>query len=374
MEPKLKCALATKPLLWSTNGYTGPCGPKVTGGFVPKHGYGAEEWNNVDDRVWKGYRIFHTETSAKLNAFAEFAHLGLIMTAMHADIQYIVGVACGVSYNTEAEEKAIAKHLKLRSVGSEIWTLESVRTKYKSRADFDEKWGVGKHTIRWKCANDLYHWFDEPLALPKRPLRADKLVLAKMHGGYQAIRPEDGLKLLGNSLPMDHPIREWLIGNDFDEAFIKTEDRKRSKPLTPKERRDKYSAPAAMSPYEKYLRERIIRVDPAHGKLEQKFHAFLVSEGMTDLEKNSAGIDAAFTCPKRGRFIAELKPTKDGETRFAVRSAVGQILEYRHFLRPEAKPLIILGSAPTKDDLSFLRTLGIACGWLSDGRFDFVWL
>ncbi|NKM69371.1 hypothetical protein [Rhizobium laguerreae] len=374
MEPKLKCALATKPVLWSTNGYTGPCGPKVVGGFVSKYGYGAEEWNNDDDRVWKDYRVFHTETSGKLDAFAEFAHLGLIMTAMHGDVQYIVGIACGISYNTDAETSAIAKHLKLRSIGKEIWKQESVRANFKDRAAFDANWGTGQHTIRWKCPIQLYHWFDEPLALPKHPLREDKLVLAKMHGGYQAIRPEDGLKLLGDALPLDHPIREWLINNDFDEAFINPKDRKQSKPLTPKQRGERFSVPAAMSAYKRYLRERIINIDPAHAELERKFRTFLAREGMRDLEKNSKGIDAAFTCPTRGAIIAELKPTKDGETRFAVRMAVGQILEYRHFVRPEAKPLIVLGSPPSTDDLSFLRTLDIACGWPSDDKFDFAWV
>jgi hypothetical protein len=129
-----------------------------------------------------------------------------------------------------------------------------------------------------------------------------------------------------------------------------------------------------LSPYEKYLQERIIRVDPAHGKLEAKFHAFLEGQGFRDLTRNVSGIDVAFTCPTRGAIIAELKPTKDGETRFAVRTAVGQILEYRHFVRPEAKPLIVLGSPPSTDDLSFLRTLGIACGWLADDKFDFAWV
>lgn len=374
MEPKQKYALATKPVLWSTNGYTGPSAPRVSGGFVSENGYGAEEWNNVDARVWNNQRIFHTETKDKLDAFAEFGHLGLIMTAMHNDIQYIVGIACAVSHNSPAETATIARHLKLRSVATEIWKLDSVRSKFKDRAEFDEKWGGGKYAIRWRCPGHLYHWFDNPVALQKYPLRSDKLVLAKMHGGYQAIRPEDGLRLLGDALPVNHPIREWLIENEFDESFLNPMDRKHSKPLTPKQRREKYSAAAAMTPYEKYLEARIIRVDPAHGKLEQKFHAFLQNEGMIKLTKNINGIDVAFRCPERGDFIAELKPTKDGETRFAVRIAVGQILEYRHFYRPKAKPLIVLGSAPTTGDLSFLKTLGIACGWLSNDKFEFAWI
>ncbi|TXR50447.1 hypothetical protein [Phyllobacterium endophyticum] len=373
MDPQYKCALAVKPVLWSQNGYTGPCGPKVIGGFVAKHGYGGEEWNNVPTRIWKGRRIFHTETSEKINQYARYGNLALIMIAMHNDVQHIVGVACGVTYNEDWESTGIAQELELATVAKDVWAIESVRRRHTSYNNFLSLWGTGRHTIRWQCPDHLYHWFAEPFALPKYPLRPDKMVLAKMHGGYQAVRPEDGLKLLGEALPSNHPIREWLIDQDFDDAFLSSVDRKHKPALTPKERRYNYSSAAAIDPYLRYIQERILTINPAHGQLEQRFHCHLNDIGATSIKKNHHGIDALFTHPQKGLCLAELKPTLEHETRFAIRLALGQVLEYRNFIEPLAQPLIVTSSRPRDEEIDFLRNLGIACGWAIDTRFEFRW-
>lgn len=346
----------------------------MIGGFVAAHGYGGEEWNNVSKRSWRGNRIFHTETSDKLDAYAAYSHLGLIMTAMREDAQYIVGVACGVSRIDDQEATKIGKLIDLDAIGHETWAIDSVKSRFRNRSDFNSHWKAGLHTISWQCPEHLFHWFLHPVALPKYPLRSDKMVLAKMHNGYQAIRPEDGLKLLGVSLPTAHPIREWLINNEFDEAFLIPKTRNQSKPLSPSQRRKEFSSPAAVDPYYRYIRERLISVDPAHGLMEKQFHNYLRQIGVKDLKTNQAGIDALFTHPRGDLCLAELKPTHEGETRFAIRMAVGQVLEYRHFVQPGSQPLIVTTSKPSEGERRFLRDLKIACSWMdSNGGFQFEW-
>lgn len=91
LSPSTKCAAAIKPVMWILNGYQGPSGTPVSGGFVREHGFGGEEWNGRADRVWKGRRVCHTETKPKLDLYAGHANLALVMIAMHNDIQYVVG-------------------------------------------------------------------------------------------------------------------------------------------------------------------------------------------------------------------------------------------------------------------------------------------
>jgi hypothetical protein len=373
LDPAHKYAFASKPLLWSNNGYRGPSDPKVHGGWVKEAGYGGEEWNGDSTREWQRNRYFSSETEKKLDAFAEHGHLGLLMTAMKGDVQYILGVACDVSLISSKEYALIEKRFTLAKVGDELWNRPTIREKFASRSDFTKHWGSGTHTIHWKCPAELYEWFDEPIPLPKYPLRPDKMVLSKMHGGYQALRPEDGIKLLGDRLAEDHPIMQWLITNDFDPFFFNPVDRKVGAPLSKKERSDLASAAAADKPYKKYLKERVVTVNALHGVLEKEFASYLSSIKATDIRRNVGGIDACFTLAKVGPVIAELKPASKDETRFALRIAIGQVLEYQYFLRPDAKPLIVLGYKPTPKEIKFAGSLGISCAWKTANSFEIAW-
>ena len=122
LNPEKSYALASKPLLWSTNGYLEPGGPKVQGGFVKQFGYGGEEWNGDEDREVNGFRYFSSESKPKLDMFAEHGHLGLLMTATFKGTQYIVGIACGVSTLSDKESDRIAKRFKLKALGENLWS------------------------------------------------------------------------------------------------------------------------------------------------------------------------------------------------------------------------------------------------------------
>lgn len=373
LKPRSLYALASKPILWSNNGYLGPTDPKVQGGFVEKYGYGGEEWNGDNRRHWRGHRYFSTDWKPKLDAFAQFGHLGLLMTAMRGDVQYVVGVACGVFTVEEEETTKLHKVFGLDHVGSQLWERPKVKEKFKSETSFRKHWSRGQHTIHWKCPVELYHWFDQPLALPHYPLRSDKMVLSKMHGSYQALRPEDGITLLANTFPEQHPIIRWLIERDFDPNFLNPPDRKRGPIKSKEERKSIASAAAARKPYKFYLTNREIAVNAHHGELEQLFAQFIKRSGASSIMQNENGIDVRFTLAGRGEVIAELKPATKDETRFALRIAIGQILEYRHFHRPTARPMIVLGSKPKAAEIAFAASLGISCAWKSGLGFHINW-
>lgn len=373
IDPKGKCALVVKPVAWSPNGYRGASGPKVVGGFVADYGYGGEEWNNLATRIWKGQRVFHTQSAERLNAYADYGHLAILMIAMKNDTQYIVGLACAVRRNDDDDMAAISRKLKLDAVGESVWAVEAVKKRFKGKAGFLRHWRSGQQTLHWRCPPDLYRWFDEPIPIKKYPLRGDKMVLAKRHSGYQALRPEDGLKLLGAALPEDDSARLWLIENEFDEAILSREER-RKPGMSSSQRKTAFSSSAASDPYTRYILARTVRVDPQHDKLEKSFHTALVRLGATELRPNVQGADLIFRHPGKGLCIAELKPAKEGETKYAIRFAVGQVLEYRHFVAAGAAMLVILGAKPNEAELDYLRAIGISCAWeIRKDTFEFSW-
>ncbi|MES5097825.1 hypothetical protein ABUK73_06310 [Agrobacterium sp. BA1120] len=340
---------------------------------MKQSGYGGEEWNGDQKRIWKGWRYFSSESKPKLDEFARYGHLGLIMTAMKGDVQYIVGVACDVSIVLDAEEPQLRKAFRLGAVGQDLWGQPSVKRRFSDKKEFMTHWGTGMHTLHWKCPEELYHWFDDPIPLPKFPLRADRMVLSKMHNSYQSIRPEDGLRLLGQALDVDHPVVKWIISSDFDPDFLNAGDRKRGPMPTKAQKQMVASAAAAQKPYVRYLKEMAISVNALHGQLENEFCEYLVSKGATGVERNQSGMDVCFVDPQHGKIVAELKPASEGETKFAIRIAIGQVLEYRHFNRRDSHPIIVLGSKPRPKELEFVISLGISCGWKANDTFTIKW-
>jgi hypothetical protein len=373
LSPSTKFAVAVKPLLWSLNGYDGPSSPQVAGGFVSKHGFGGEEWNGRSNRIWKEQRVFHTETKEKLDLYAKHGHLGLLMIAMHEDVQYLVGVACGVRLNKEDDLALIAKQSAFKSTLNELWNANSVRARYASFAALKKDFPAGFDAPRWRCPRDYFHWFDEPIPLPKDPLGFGKKVLAKMHNNYQSIRPEHALKLLDGHLPPESLVSQWFIEGEFDDAFLPRSMRKLAG-QSPAERANNFGAPAAKDPYMRYIQAKEIRVTPEHHLLEKAFLAFLVTLKATAIIQNKNAIDVSFDLKTRGHVIAELKPAEAGQTKYPIRFAVGQVLEYRHFQTPDAHPLIVLGAKPKPEEIKFCKSLGISVAWKTIRGFAVQWV
>lgn len=372
LSPSTKCAVAVKPLMWSSNRYDGPSGARVIGGFVSKHGFGGEEWNGRMNRVWKGQRVFHTETKEKLDLYAEHGRLGLIMISMHNDVQYIVGVACGVRTNDDADLASMFRMSAFNDTISELWNAESVRARYPSIKALKEDFPAGFNTPRWRCPSDLFHWFEKPVPLPRDPLGFGKAVLAKMHNNYQAVRPEHALQLLDGHLPAESMISQWFIDQEFDEAFLPRYVRSKQG-QTSSQRAENFGAPAAQDAYTRYIQKKEIRVTPEHHLLEKAFLAFLETLNATAISQNRKAVDVRFDLSTHGHVIAELKPAVAGETKYPIRFAVGQVLEYRHFQNPNAHPLIVLGARPKNEEIEFCHSLGISVAWKMATTFTLRW-
>ncbi|MBE0530532.1 MAG: hypothetical protein IH626_06850 [Rhodospirillales bacterium] len=365
-------AVAAKPVLWSTNNYTGPCGAIVASGYAKKNGFGHEEWNNDPARIWKGQRVFHTETKTRLDAYAQRGNLALLMTSMRGDQQYAMGIACGVWANSDIDMQRIAAGLNFAGETERLWALPRIQKIFKNRASLERTWQESMAWIRWRCPTDLYHWFEEPIQIPPYSVNPERMVLAKMHSSYQGIRPEHALKIASHALPKGHPIMDWLIEGDFDDNLL-SRPLRRQPGSTKEHRRASYGAPAAQEPYLRYLNERVIKVDPKHADLEARFHAYLGSIGVCDILPNQDRIDLRFDHPEKGPVIAELKPAEPGETKYAIRFAIGQVLEYRHALHSKAMPMIILGAKPSDSERDFVGSLGIALAWPDRKSFKLDW-
>lgn len=359
--------IVLKPIVWNTKKYTQPSGAERSGeNFVAKYGYGHEEWNNNENWFWDGQKVFHTEATDNLLSWANDDDLGILMIASNAGKQYALGIACGVVENTSSDRKQISKDLNLFVNHMQLWKLDSVQKRFDNHDDFIAHWKKAYKWVRWRCSPDLYYWFEEPIELDP-PSITGKNSLTKMFGRFQPIHPEVAWEIVDDHLPADHQIREWLSDGDFDTSTIPTSQKKpRKGPLPGKSNRPTDAA------YMRYIKAMEVKVSPKHDRLQKAFVRFLKSVGAKKVREDKEYIDVQFSRDGKD-FIAEVKPSEDSATKYAIRSAVGQVLEYRFAKNQSAIPLIVLSSKPSsQDEIEFVKSLGIGVCWpkTNSDRFD----
>ena len=118
-----------------------------------------------------------------------------------------------------------------------------------------------------------------------------------------------------------------------------------------------------------------VQVSPRHNKLEKLFK--------DHLQRTVRGIqflptfcdDMRFTDAKGQEVMVEVKPTEVSSVRFAIRTAMGQLLDYRQQQRWEGKQLIVVETEITKaDDKALALENGFGIAWPSEkGGFKILW-
>jgi hypothetical protein len=351
--------LILKPVMWNTNAYTGPSGYPSHSGYSKKHGYGHEEWNNHPHRVWRGYKVFHTEASPSLLPFSASGDLGILMIAAHDGTQYAVGLATNVFHNTDDEMREIADELGFRERSGELWAVPRVRECFGGdKAAFMEHWNREYAWLRWRCPEEHFVWFDDPIPLDAQAI-SGKQKLIQMHGRYQQVQPGKILPFIVPHIPSDHDCLQWLTEGEFEgpEGLAETQ------PTDALRKQHGISGrnSTAGRKYE-YWVEGNRTVEPLHGRLQSRFVRFLSEQGIQATHDAQGYIDVLYE--RNGQtVIAEVKPTENVDTRYAIRAAVGQLLEYRFIMgNPDARLEVVLGSEPEPAEKAFLVSLGM---WLA---------
>lgn len=248
-----------KPMAWNRSGYMRPEGIETPRGYVGLHGFGHEEWNGNPARMWKGQRIFHSETTDNLTEYGKRRELGLVMTAYDAGRPYALGVATSVRANTSDEMVDIARDLDVTSEAEQVWRLPSVRKRHPDWAEFKAFWVDACQWIAWRCPPSEFMWFEKPILLdpselfpPTKPGEKSPDIV-KMHGRFMAIRPDQALAIVRNTLDTESPIVSWLSTGGFDDKAVSKKTRAYGKPSPSPSGRRGGSAPPASAPFVRYM-------------------------------------------------------------------------------------------------------------------------
>jgi len=365
-------AIILKPIMWNTNNYIIPSGVPSSSGYPHDYGFGHEEWNNNPAREWRGYKLFHTEVPAGLLEYSASGELGIVTMASFEGKHYAISIAVNVYFNDPEERALICEELDIYQAWKEIWQLEQVKKKFDhDQAKFLEFWNEDHEWIAWKCPKGLYHHFDEPILLSPEKI-SGKSRLSTRYSTYQPIFPEQAIDIIRNDIPEDHPITKWLLSPDFDQDTISPQLRKfrEGKRMPVSRKRVQTNSPAERK-FEYWVKgDRI--VEPLHARLQAKYIAYL--EAMEcPYKENKDFIDVQYL---RGDELvfAEIKPTKNVDTKYAIRAAIGQLLEYQYLQNKDAHLEIVLGSVPTEEEIDFVLSLGMSLSYFDDEKKTFTHL
>lgn len=131
------------------------------------------------------------------------------------------------------------------------------------------------------------------------------------------------------------------------------------------------SASAAATPYQRYVAKYEAVILPRHHDLQSRFEAYLKKLGSSEVEPNVNGVDLRFVA-EGVRVLAEIKPTDADNVRFAIRTAIGQLLDYKQKEAWRGNLLVVVeNDVVSKDDRELALANGFGLAWPT-GKSDFT--
>ena len=359
-----------KPVLWNSKGYIRPSGEVTKQGFAHENGYGHEEWNNSPDNIWRGQRVFHTggDLAPGLDKFARNSDLGMIQISSYKGTQYAVGFATSIRSNTREEMKLIADELDFRRRGDDLWQLESVRSSFSKKSEFNKSWKRGYFWQYWRCPSNEFTWFPNPIQLNPMEI-SGKQRLTNMYGRHQVISPETALDIVLDNLGEGHASTSWILEGKFEAAKLALNS-------TSTKRTQKYESLVGKNrPTNKeytYWVEGNRTASPEHHILQARYIKYLVGRGRKGVIENESYVDVQYVDHSGRLVLSEIKPTEKVKPKYAIRAAIGQLFEYRYKLKANSDLEIVIGSKPSEDEIKFCLSLGIRISYYDSQKETFV--
>jgi hypothetical protein len=126
-------------------------------------------------------------------------------------------------------------------------------------------------------------------------------------------------------------------------------------------------------PYSRYVEAYEVRITPRHSTLQTRFERFLASDGVTEIRPNVASVDLRYRDANKGPILVEIKPCEPENARYAIRTAIGQLLDYRQRAKEDACLLIVVETKPTEEDRLLATFNGFGIAYPAKGKFEVLW-
>jgi len=127
--------------------------------------------------------------------------------------------------------------------------------------------------------------------------------------------------------------------------------------------------------YTRYVKRHEVQISARHSRLEKLFKDYLRRAVFNVEFPPTFCDDMRFTDQSGLQVMVEIKPTEASSVRFAIRTAMGQLLDYRQQQRWEGRQLILVETEVTKsEDKALALENGFGLAWpLESGDFAIFW-
>ena len=132
---------------------------------------------------------------------------------------------------------------------------------------------------------------------------------------------------------------------------------------------------AASEPYQCYVKQHEAHIDPRHHKLQQKFEQFLHEKYETKISFPKCFRDDLRYAVLGQSVMVEVKPTEPNTLRFAIRTAIGQLLDYKQHQQWTGRQLILVeNEVKNADDVQLAFVNGFGLAWpIGENKFKICW-
>jgi hypothetical protein len=140
-----------------------------------------------------------------------------------------------------------------------------------------------------------------------------------------------------------------------------------------KNEQERNSSSAAGNSYSRYVQTYEVEITAAHHALQRRFERFISGDGATELRPNVGGVDLRYRDAIKGAILVEIKPCERASARYAIRTAIGQLLDYSQNSNRRASLLIVVGTKPLEQDRLLATSNGFGIAYPAKGFFEILW-
>lgn len=155
-------------------------------------------------------------------------------------------------------------------------------------------------------------------------------------------------------------------GGDFMPGVAKTKSKSGS---------GRRAGSATTDAYVRYIKQHEIAVSPLHDRLQKQFQSYLRERFPKVKFPDSFRDDLRYTVPGQTPVMVEVKPTEQATERYAIRTAIGQLIDYQQQQQWSGKQLIVVSNeVESAEDRALALENGFGLAWpAGKGSFKIIW-
>ena len=126
---------------------------------------------------------------------------------------------------------------------------------------------------------------------------------------------------------------------------------------------DPKSGGTSKTSYVRYVESYETKISPEHNNLQKAFKKYLQKIGYDGIKEDVAHVDIRFESKHGCQVLVEVKPCTILNARYAIRTAMGQLLDYQQRQGETCKLIVVTQVKPNKEDWYLLKLNGFGLAY-----------